>query len=316
MYHPTTRVLAVLDLLQTHGRLTGADLARRLEVNIRTLRRYITILQDLGIPITAERGPGGAYELQAGFRLPPMMFTNGEAQALAIGLLAARRLGQAEAAAAVESARAKLERVMPLDLKSQVRALTETIQLDVCASPVSPSGDAMLTLSSAAQRRRRVHMLYQAGGRQTERAFDPYGLAHREGKWYVVGWCHLRGCLRSFRMDRVVQVVVTGDRFDRPDDFDALKYVVQAIATLPRQFSFEVFLKTHLAGAQREIMAVFGTLEPCENGVLLRGSTDDLDWVARELASFSFPFVVRAPDALRAALRRRAAELAGLANGE
>jgi predicted DNA-binding transcriptional regulator YafY len=76
MYHPTTRVLAVLALLQTHGRMTGADLAQRLEVNIRTLRRYIVMLQDMGIPIEAERGRSGAYRLGAGFKLPPMMFTN------------------------------------------------------------------------------------------------------------------------------------------------------------------------------------------------------------------------------------------------
>src|SRR5260221_11761229 len=102
MYHPTTRVLAVLALLQAHGRLTGAELARRLEVNIRTLRRYIIMLQDLGIPILAERGRNGAYELGAGFKLPPMMFTNEEALALSVGLLAARHLGLADAASAAE----------------------------------------------------------------------------------------------------------------------------------------------------------------------------------------------------------------------
>ena len=95
MYHPTTRVLAVLALLQTHGRLTGADLAQRLEVNIRTLRRYIVMLQDLGIPIETERGRNGAYVLSAGFKLPPMMFTNEEALALTVGLLSARRLTSA-----------------------------------------------------------------------------------------------------------------------------------------------------------------------------------------------------------------------------
>src|SRR5512138_274480 len=86
MYHPTTRVLTVLELLQSHRRLTGLELAQKLEVNVRTLRRYITMLQELGIPILAERGRYGAYELVAGFKLPPMMFTNEEAVALAIGL--------------------------------------------------------------------------------------------------------------------------------------------------------------------------------------------------------------------------------------
>src|SRR5512143_2443607 len=103
MYHPTTRVLTVLELLQSHRRMTGTDLAGRLEVNIRTLRRYITMLQDLGIPILAERGRYGAYELIAGFKLPPMMFTNEEAAGLAIGLLAAERLGLSDTAHAADS---------------------------------------------------------------------------------------------------------------------------------------------------------------------------------------------------------------------
>ena len=122
MYHPTTRVLAVLALLQAYGRMSGAELAQRLEVNVRTLRRYIIMLQDLGIPIEAERGRNGAYVLSAGFKLPPMMFTNEEALALTVGLISARHLNLADTDRAVESAFAKLERVMPLDLKSRVRA--------------------------------------------------------------------------------------------------------------------------------------------------------------------------------------------------
>src|SRR5512146_3244101 len=151
MYHPTTRVLTVLELLQSHRRMTGTELAHRLEVNIRTLRRYITMLQDLGIPILAERGRYGAYELIAGFKLPPMMFTNEEAAVLAIGLLAAERLGLADIAHAVGSTRAKLERVMPLELKERVRALTETILLDLQAGRVAAPPEIMLTMSRAAQ---------------------------------------------------------------------------------------------------------------------------------------------------------------------
>ena len=323
MYHPTTRVLAVLALLQSHGRMTGAELAQRLEVNIRTLRRYITMLQDLGAPIFAERGRNGAYELDSGFKLPPLMFTNDEALALAIGLLAARHLGLAETVPAVESVRAKLEQVMPLELKSRVRALTETITLDLnslqLASPsevmLTMSSEVMLTMSSAAQLQCRVHLCYRSSQDvETERDFDPYGLAyHRQGKWYVVGRCHLRHGLRSFRLDRVVQVDLTDTRFDRPQHFDALMYVVQAMATLPRQFSFEVLLKTDLVTAQNEIFDMMSLLEPREDGVLLRGSTDDLDWLARQLAKFSFNFVVHEPEQLRVALRRRAAELASLA---
>src|SRR5690349_25115270 len=114
MYQPTTRVLAVLELLQTHGRLSGAEMSARLAVDARTLRRYIVTLEEIGIPITTERGRHGGYALMPGFKLPPMMFTEDEALALAIGLQAARSLGfaeaaGAEAASAVASAGSKLE---------------------------------------------------------------------------------------------------------------------------------------------------------------------------------------------------------------
>src|SRR5258708_21985255 len=166
MYHPTTRVLAVLTLLQTHGRMTGAELAGRSEVNSRTVRDYITMLQDLGAPIVAERGRNGAYELDSGFKLPPMMFTNDEALALAIGLLAARRMGLAEAIPAAESARAKLEAVMSPTLKSRMQALTETVTLDLSGMqldlPADSAGEVMVTMSRAAQLQRRVHMCYRS----------------------------------------------------------------------------------------------------------------------------------------------------------
>src|SRR5215216_7918544 len=158
MYHPTTRVLAVLALLQAHGRMSGSELAKRLEVNVRTLRRYIIMLQDLSIPIEAERGRNGAYVLSPGFKLPPMMFTNEEALALTVGLISARRLNLADTDHAVESALAKLERVMPHDLKGRTRALTETITLDQNAESSTPPDEEVLSvISGAAQLQQRVH---------------------------------------------------------------------------------------------------------------------------------------------------------------
>src|SRR6185295_1341775 len=95
MYHPTTRLLTVLELLQTHAQMSSTELAARLEVDARTIRRYILMLQDLGIPIEAELGRHGGYSLRPGFKLPPLMFSNDEALALILGLLAARNLGLA-----------------------------------------------------------------------------------------------------------------------------------------------------------------------------------------------------------------------------
>ena len=315
MYHPTTRVLAVLALLQTHGRMSGSELAQRLEVNVRTLRRYIIMLQDLGIPIEAERGRNGAYILSAGFKLPPMMFTNEEALALTVGLISARHINLAETDRAVESALAKLERVMPLDLKGRVRALTDTITLDPSrSSSAAPSEVVLSTMSSAAQLRRRVHVHYHPNrGEDTERDFDPYGLTYYQHRWYVVGYCHLRQDLRSFRLDRVTHVSMIEAGFDRPEGFDPLAYLMQAITIMPRKYAFELLLKTDIETAHTEVFDVLGILEASEEGIILRGSVEDLDWLARQISIFSFDFVVRQPAALKGELRRHSRKLNNLA---
>ena len=315
MYHPTTRVLAVLALLQAHGRMSGAELAQRLEVNIRTLRRYIIMLQDLGIPIEAERGRNGAYVLSAGFKLPPMMFTNEEALALTVGLISARRLNLADTDRAVESAFAKLERVMPLDLKSRVRALTETITLDQNTTPSTPPREAILsTMSSAAQLQQRVRIQYHPPqGEDTERDFDPYGLTYYLYRWYVVGYCHLRQDLRSFRLDRITQVNPVNVHFDRPEHFDPLAHIMQAITSMPRKFAFELLLKTDIETAQKEVFDVLGILETSRDGVSMRGSVEDLDWLARQISIFSFDFVVLEPEELKTEIKKHSEKLANLA---
>ena len=304
MYHPTTRVLAVLELLQTHGRLSGSELAGRLGVDGRTLRRYISRLEDLGIPIAVEHGRYGGYMLVPGYKLPPLMFTDEEALALSVGLLAARGLGLDYGTPGVVSAQAKLERVMPSELRRRVRAADETVALDLPRRVRSPDGSALATLTAATQACRRVRLSYRSGqGASSDRDFDPYGIAFRAGRWYVVGHCHLRKGLRSFRIDRVREVRASDVPFDRPARFDALGHLTFAVATLPRAFAVEVLLKTDLEKARRELFETIGVFEPAPDGVLLFGQTDDLRWFARELARLPFEFEIRRPPELRSALR-------------
>jgi predicted DNA-binding transcriptional regulator YafY len=312
MSRPTTRVLAVLELLQAHGRLSGAELARRLEVDPRSVRRMVATLEELGIPIVAERGRQGGYELVAGFKLPPMLFTDDEALALSVGLLAAGELGLAGAAPGVESARAKLERVMPAALRHRAR-LAETMTLDLPAREPADPG-VLLALAAAAQAGQRVRCVHQSGDAASERDLDPYGLAFRGGRWYVLGFCHLRGGPRTFRVDRLRQVRPLAERFARPAGLDLLAQIERSLAALPRAFAVEVLLHCDLATAQAAIFAAFGLLEPAEGGVILLGQTDDLAWFARELARLPFTFEIRAPDALRSALRGHAERLAALAS--
>lgn len=310
MYSPTTRVLTVLELLQAHGTLSGADLATRLEVDPRTLRRYIARLQELGIPVAAERGRHGGYRLRAGFKLPPMMFTDEEALALSLGLVAARSLGLAEGAFAVHSAQAKLERVMPDKLKRRVRALGSTVQLDLARPDARADNAALLLLSGAALEHQRVQLAYRsAQAEATERLFDCYGLAWRGGQWYAAGWCHLRRDLRTFRLDRITQLALADGHFEAPGDFDAVRHLALGIATLPRGIQVQVLLKTDLQTARAQLFETIGLFQPVDGGVLLHSQTDDLDWYARQLARLPFGFEIRAPDALHTAVRRCAERL-------
>jgi len=303
MYHPTTRVLALLELLQTHGRMSGAELAPRLGVDRRTLRRYVGKLEDIGIPITAERGRAGGYALMPGFKLPPMMFTEDETLALSLGLLAARGLGLAEAAPAVASAQAKLERIMPDQLRQRVRAVDETVKLDAARAIAPANNQPLVALTGAAQACRRVLLRYrdQRGG-ESVRRFDPYGLALRHGRWYAAGMCHLRQELRTFRLDRIAGVEPLAETFERPAGFDPMAHLVQAIATLPRAFAIEVLLKTDLASARAHLFAEAGVFEESAEGVTIHAQSDELDWFARQLAGMPFDFEIRHPPELHAAV--------------
>lgn len=290
MYSPTTRLLTLLELLQSYTYMSGSEIGRRLEVDPRTVRRYIVMLQDMGIPVEAERGPYGAYRLRRGYKLPPLMFTDSEAIALTMALLAIRELGFPVAVAAVEGALAKTERVMPEKLFQQARALQEAITFNVSPPPFTLDNDIVMTLSSAVQQRRQVHLRYKAfSGDESERAFDPYGIVYYEGYWYTAGHCHLRNGLRTFRLDRVLSLEPLAATFERPADFDALEHVVNALATMPGTEPIEVWLGTTLEQARAALSPAMGTLEPVADGVLFRRGATQLDWVAHMLLHLDFP---------------------------
>jgi len=313
-YRPTTRLLSMLELLQARGRMGGPELARRLEVGERTVRRYVVMLQEMGVPVEAERGRYGAYALRPSFKLPPMMFTDEEALALALGLLSARRLGLSGAAPAVEGARAKLERVMPEELRERVRTFEEVV-VPAAAPARLPAGEVVVTLSAAVRERRRVRMRYRAGDSgETRRAVDPYAVVQGDAFWYTFGYCHLREGRRLFRLDRVLSVERLDESFVLPPGFDTPQGVLEALAEMREdRWSVEVLLETTPVEARGQLPKMGLSLQETPQGVVMISSTSDLGWMARVLAGLSFPFVVRRPPELREALRRLAAEIVALA---
>jgi predicted DNA-binding transcriptional regulator YafY len=314
VYRPTARVLTVLELLQAHGRLTGAQLARRLEVDIRTVRNYVQTLADLGIPVEAERGRYGAYRLRPGYKLPPLIFTEDESLALTLSLLLARVNGLAQTSPAVVSVLAKVERVLPQTTRARIQAVEQTVIFERGSLAAAPSAAAVTVLSSAVQTGQCVLLQYRSARSEvTERVLDPYGVVYHAGFWYTIGYCHLRQGQRLFRLDRIQQVEVTSETFSPPVNFDALEAVQRALASVPRVWQTEVWLEITLEEVVRQTRFPKALFEEVDKGVILRVDVEDLPWMARFLAGLGVPLIIHHPPELRNVLHHYALTMASYA---
>lgn len=302
MARPTARVLAMLELLQAGGQRTVGDLAARLGVDERTVRRYAEHLADLGIPVQAERGRYGGYRLAPGYKLPPLMLTDDEAVAVVLGLQAAERAGLATTdRAAAASALAKVSRVLPRALRRRLDSLLSTAQFTTKEHVSAPAGaDTLLDLAGAAQARRAVVIAYAAwDGQESQREVDVYGLVFHSGRWYATGYDHSRDDVRTFRLDRITSVR-QGDRsYEVPADFDARTQVLSGIAAVGWSHEVAVVLRTTLAQAGERLPASIGRLSEHPDGVLLETRAERLDGMACLLAGLGWDFEVITPDALR-----------------
>ncbi|MER6829128.1 YafY family protein [Streptosporangium sp. NPDC000563] len=311
------RVLALLELLQATPGLTGSDLAARLEVDERTVRRYAVRLSELGVPVQAERGRYGGYRLLPGYKLPPLMLTDDEATAVVLGLLAGRLTGLAVGEAATESALAKIQRVLPRPLRERVEAVSETLGHTGNAEPrvSAPRAGPLLALAGAARRRVTVRLAYRSWrGDASERDLDPYGIVFHSGRWYVAGLDHGSGEIRTFRVDRVAGAACTERGFQVPDGFDPVAHVVGSLSAVPYRHEVEVLLETTLTVAAAWIPAATATLAETSGGILLSTRAERLDGMARMLAGFGRPFTVIAPAELRDEVRALAARLVASAD--
>lgn len=308
----TSRLLELLELLQTRPLTTGREIADRLGVDRRTVRRYIATLQELDIPVEGERGVGGGYRVRPGFRLPPLMLNDDEAILVVLGLVAARRLGLDGAAESVDGALAKIHRVLPEALRRRVEALETTLGFTAPATPGAPlPGDAVLLLADAIQRRRRVRAVYRSfAGEETQRELSPHGLVVHSGRWYLAAHDHLRDDLRTFRIDRMRRTAVAeGDALAPPEGFDAVAHVSRSLARVPWPWEIEVVLRLPLDEAARRIPATLAELSGADGGTLLRMRVSSLDWMARVLAGLDCEFTIRRPDELRKSVQALADRL-------
>ncbi len=315
MYHPSTRLLTILELLQTRAQWSGEELAHRLEVEPRTVRRYILMLQEMGMPVEGVRGPGGGYRLRPGFKLPPLLFTEEEATAVVLGLLGTPWLEIDLPSVAVEGALAKVYRVLPFKGRERLQAISSHMILSPHRQEVRPEVSLLLGISEAVQERRRIAIEYTSYHNEvTQRQIEPYGIAGWNGHWYVVGYCCLRQAPRMFRMDRVRGVQFLSETFERAEDFDCREYIIKQLATIPATWSIEVEFQAKLYEVQRKIPSSHGTLTETATGVLLQTHHSHLPEFARYLTGLNLPFVIHHPPELREALLQLAEQLVQMAN--
>jgi predicted DNA-binding transcriptional regulator YafY len=308
MYNPTTRLLTILELLQTHPSLSSMELARRLEVEPRTVRRYIQMLQDMGMPIEASHGPGGGYYLRPGFKLPPLLFTEEEGSAIALGLLSMAWLQIDRSPVAFQGALAKLLRVLPVKARERVNAMTSHISFVGDGLEGRPDMALLLNLSEAMQLQKQIAIRYASSTGPSERIIDPYAVNALWGRWYLAGYCHLRRGYRVFRLDRIETLAIQDEQFERDPDFDPQRFV-QDMFDMEREQPIVVEFAAPLAEMQRRIPQSYGKLYACPTGTRFETHYGHLESVARFLLGLNQPFRVLEPTELRALLRQIASDM-------
>jgi predicted DNA-binding transcriptional regulator YafY len=315
MYDPIMRVLTVLEILQARDHVSGGELAARLEVNLRTVQRYIARLQDLCVPVESVRGVGGHYRLKPGFRLPPLMFTDEEAFAVMLGLRGLRHLGLSAFAPATGGAAAKLARVLPEPLRNSVEAIEEVIALEPGPWVVSTSAESLIRVATAIRERRRLTFNYQShAGAASQRQIEPYGVVHLDGRWYLVGRCLLRQALRTFRLDRVSQPELGEERFEPVPEFDVKAYLNRGMPFVQSPFAVNVWLDLPLTEARSHFALHRVAAREDNGGTTLECGREHLEPFAAMLLGLGCHIVVREPPELKdafAALATRARNAAG-----
>jgi predicted DNA-binding transcriptional regulator YafY len=314
MYHPTSRVLTVLELLQSRPSITGPELAARLEMDVRTVRRYITHLQDVGIPIEANIGRHGGYRLRPGFKLPPLIFTEEEATAIMLGLLGTSWLEIGQSSVAVEGALAKVSRVLPKQARERLNAMSAHLFFFSPQQEARPDVSLLVSISEAIGQQQRVAIDYRSHhDLVTHRKVEPYAMMGWDGHWYLVGYCCLRQDYRTFRLDRIQQVEVLEESFERAEDFDVQAYVTERNSWQSAPWDFEVEFQAALYTVQQKIPSSYGSLKATPTGILFEGRSDNLDHTARYLMALNLPFVIHNPPELREALLRLAEQMTQIA---
>ena len=303
----SSRLLTLLSLLQTRRDWAGGELAERLEVSRRTIRRDVERLRALGYPVESVNGPAGGYRLAAGTAMPPLLLDDEEAIAIAVGLRTAARASVTGIEETSVRALVKLEQVLPGHLRRRVQALgSATMSLPAEGPTVDPQ--CLTVLATACRDHECVRFGYHArDGTFGRREVEPHALVNRGRRWYLVCWDRARHDWRTFRVDRIGEPSPHAVRF-RPRRLpveDPAAFVEQRFAALPSRY--EARLTLHVPAG--EVRAPWGTVTPVDERTCeFRTGDDDLSWLAVRVAMLGVDFEVHEPpelvDEVRALARR------------
>jgi len=301
MANTAPRLITLIMLLQNRPQQKGADLAAKLGVSIRTLHRYLVMLEEMGIPIYSERGPYGGFSLLRGYKMPPLVFSPEEAVAIYLGTSLVEEMWGQLYQDAARGVLAKLDNLLPDEQRQEVAwARRSLVTVGMHHATLESLAPTLEKLRRAVRERRRISLLYRSSRPEPQRrTVDPYALVHRWGWWYVIGFCHLRQAMRYFRLDRVLEFSLLGETFLMPEDFDVHKFLASAfkdrVGTLTRlRFSPQ---SKHLA--LYNYVGWDSAEEKADGSMEVTFFAPDLDWAAGTVLSYGAVVEVLEPPELR-----------------
>jgi predicted DNA-binding transcriptional regulator YafY len=308
MLETSARLLRLLSLLQAHREWSGADLADRLGVTPRTVRRDVDRLRELGYPVNASPGTGGGYQLGAGAELPPLLLDDDEAVAVAVGLRTAAGQGIEGIGETSVRALTKLEQVLPNRLRRRVGALNAfTVPMLHSTLPSAVDPAVLTELAALCRDAERVRFDYEShDSTPTRRSVEPHRLVCTERRWYLVAWDLDREDWRTFRVDRVTPRPPHGPRFTprTPPAEDLAAYVSKGVSTRAYASHAVVRLLVPLQEAAERISPSAGTLEADgPDACLLRTGAPNLDLMVIHVMMMGFDFEVLEPVGLTETIR-------------
>jgi predicted DNA-binding transcriptional regulator YafY len=297
----SSRLLTLLSLLQARRDWPGGELADRLEVSGRTIRRDVERLRGLGYPVESLSGPAGGYRLQAGTAMPPLLLDDDEAIAIAVGLRTAARASVAGIEETAVRALVKLEQVLPAHLRRRVGALQAAT---TTLAPGGPTIDPQCLTTIAASCRDHECLRFAYRGRDgvaSRREVEPHSLVNLGRRWYLVAFDRGRGAWRTFRVDRLAKPASTGRRFEGRElpARDAATYVAENLVAARNRYEARVTLHAPAEAISDRVPAGWGTVEPTgDRTCLYKTGDDDLDWLALRIAMLGVDFEVHEPPEL------------------